>query len=101
MPVRTGDTVLVIAGKEKGKRGTVLKILTKTQRVIVEGINMRKRHQKPTQANPRGGITEFPASMHRSNVLLVEGDKAVRVDKRGAAEAPKKTAPKKVAAKKK
>lgn len=100
MPVRTGDTVLVIAGKEKGKRGTVLKILAKTQRLVVEGVNMRKRHQKPTQANPRGGIVEFPASMHRSNVLLVEGDAAVRADKRGAA-APKKAAPKKAAAKKK
>lgn len=100
MAVRKGDTVLVIAGKEKGKRGAVLKVLTKTQRVIVEGVNMRKRHQKPTQANPRGGILEFPGSMHRSNVLLIEGDTAVRADKRGAVVA-KKAAPKKATAKKK
>ncbi len=100
MAVRKGDTVLVIAGKEKGKRGAVLKVLTKTQRIVVEGVNMRKRHQKPTQANPRGGILEFPGSMHRSNVLLIEGDAAVRADKRGAAVA-KKATPKKPTAKKK
>ena len=56
MHVRKGDTVVVIAGKEKGKRGRVLRVLTDQERVVVERVNVVKRHTKPTQANPRGGI---------------------------------------------
>lgn len=70
MHVRRGDNVVVIAGKEKGKRGRVLRTLTKKDRVVIERINMIKRHTKPTQQNPRGGIVEKEGSVAVSNVLL-------------------------------
>ena len=56
MRVKKGDTVVVIAGKDKGKKGTVLKVMPKTNRVLVEGVNMITKHQKPTAVNPQGGI---------------------------------------------
>jgi large subunit ribosomal protein L24 len=68
--VRRGDTVAVIAGKEKGKRGKVLSILTKKDRVVVERIMMVKRHTKPSQKTPQGGIVEKEGSIHISNVAL-------------------------------
>ena len=70
MHVRKGDQVVVIAGKEKGKRGRVLRLLTDKKRVVIERINMVKRHTKPTQRNPRGGILEKEGSMDVSNVAL-------------------------------
>ena len=70
MHVRKGDMVVVIAGKEKGKRGRVLRILSDKERVVVERINMVKRHTKPTQANPRGGILDKEGSLAMSNVAL-------------------------------
>ena len=70
MHVRKGDQVVVIAGKEKGKRGRVLRLLTDKKRVLIERINMVKRHTKPTQRNPRGGIIEKEGSMDLSNVAL-------------------------------
>ncbi len=70
MHVRKGDTVVVIAGKKKGKRGRVLRMLTKKHRVLIERINMVKRHTKPTQRNPRGGIVEKEGSVELSNVAL-------------------------------
>ncbi len=70
MHVRKGDQVVVIAGKEKGKRGRVLRLLTAKKRVLIERINMVKRHTKPTQRNPRGGIIEKEGSMDLSNVAL-------------------------------
>ena len=70
MHVRKGDQVVVIAGKEKGKRGRVLRLLTEKNRVMIERINMVKRHTKPTQRNPRGGIIEKEGSMDLSNVAL-------------------------------
>lgn len=70
MHVRKGDTVVVIAGKEKGKRGRVLRILSDKERVVVERVNMVKRHTKPTQANPRGGILDKEGSLAVSNVAL-------------------------------
>jgi len=70
MHIRKGDTVVVIAGKEKGKRGRVLRILTKKNRVLVERVNMVKRHTKPSQKHPQGGIIEKEGSIHISNVLL-------------------------------
>ena len=70
MHVRKGDTVVVIAGKEKGKRGRVLRVLTAKGRVVVERINMIKRHTKPTQRNPRGGILEKEGSVEASNLAL-------------------------------
>lgn len=71
MRIKTGDKVKVIAGKDKGKEGTVLKVLPKEDRVVVEGLNIAKKHQKPTQMKT-GGINEFPAPIHVSNVQLVD-----------------------------
>ena len=70
MHVRKGDQVVVIAGKEKGKRGRVLRLLTVKGRIVIERINMVKRHTKPTQSNPRGGILEKEGSVEASNVAL-------------------------------
>ncbi|MBI4508543.1 MAG: 50S ribosomal protein L24 [Deltaproteobacteria bacterium] len=68
--VRRGDIVVVIAGKEKGKRGKVLCMLTKKDRVVVERIMMVKRHTRPSQKTPQGGIIEKEGSIHISNVAL-------------------------------
>jgi large subunit ribosomal protein L24 len=70
--IKKGDTVVVIAGKEKGKRGKVLKVLPKQKRVIVEKVNLVKKHAKPSQANPTGGINEREGSLALSNVMLVD-----------------------------
>ena len=70
MHVRKGDQVVVIAGKEKGKRGRVLRLVTEKGRVVIERVNMVKRHTKPTQRNPRGGILEKEGSVEASNVAL-------------------------------
>ena len=70
MHVRKGDQVVVIAGKEKGKRGRVLRVLTGKARVVVERVNMVKRATKPTQRNPRGGILEKEGSLELSNISL-------------------------------
>jgi large subunit ribosomal protein L24 len=79
--IRKGDTVVVIAGKEKGSRGKVLRILPKKNRVVVERLAMIKRHTKPTQQNPQGGIIEKEGSIHISNVMPVDpgSDKPTRV----------------------
>jgi len=70
--VRKGDTVVVVAGKERGKRGRVLKVLPLKNRVIVEGVNMIKRHTRPNpQRNIKGGIVEREGALHASNVQLV------------------------------
>jgi large subunit ribosomal protein L24 len=70
MHVRKGDQVVVIAGKEKGKRGRVLRMMTEAGRVVIERVNMVKRHTKPSQRNPRGGIIEKEGSVESSNVSL-------------------------------
>ena len=72
MFIKTGDKVRVLAGKDKGKEGSVKKILAAENRVVVEGINMIKKHQKPNNANPNGGIVEFEAPIHVSNVMLID-----------------------------
>lgn len=79
--IRKGDTVVVTAGKEKGKRGKVLHILTKKDRVVIERVAMVKRHTKPTQQNSQGGIIEKEGSVHISNVMPVDpgSDKPTRV----------------------
>jgi large subunit ribosomal protein L24 len=78
--IKRNDTVEVIAGKEKGKRGKVLIVLRDKQRVIVERVNFIKRHQRPTQKVRQGGIIEREGSLHVSNVMLVCGkcNKATR-----------------------
>ena len=71
-PIRKNDTVAVNAGKDRGKRGRVLKVLPTNNRLIVEGINMIKRHTRPNpQRNIQGGIIEREAALHASNVQLV------------------------------
>jgi large subunit ribosomal protein L24 len=71
MTLKKGDQVQVIAGRDKGKKGTVEKIVAATNRVVVSGINIRKRHLKPTSARPKGGIIEMPAPISRANVMIV------------------------------
>lgn len=72
MFVKTGDKVRVIAGKDKGKEGTVTKTIASKDRVIVEGINMVKKHNKASQSNPQGGIVDTEAPIHVSNVMLID-----------------------------
>jgi large subunit ribosomal protein L24 len=71
LKIRKGDTVEVISGKEKGGRGEVKQVLPKENRVVVEGINVRTRHARPTQNNQQGLFT-FEAPIHVSNVMLVD-----------------------------
>ncbi len=71
MHVRKGDKVLVSTGDEKGKKGKVLKVLEDKDKAIVEGVNFVKRHTRPNQKNPQGGIVEKEAPMHASNLRLV------------------------------
>ena len=79
--LRKGDEVIVIAGSCKGKTGKISKLDLKNNRVFVGGVNLKKRHTKPTQENPDGGILEKPASLHISNVALCDPDtsKATRI----------------------
>ncbi|WP_309645288.1 50S ribosomal protein L24 [Phenylobacterium sp.] len=92
--IKKGDRVVVLAGKDKGRQGNVLKVLPKDERVVVEGLNMVQRHTRPTQSDPQGGIKNKEAALHVSNVAIVdskgkptrvgfrvEGDKKVRVAK--------------------
>jgi large subunit ribosomal protein L24 len=67
-----GDRVKVIRGNFKGQEGTVLRVVPQDNRVVIEGINLRKRHMKPTQENPEGGIVSFEAPIHASNVMLLD-----------------------------
>lgn len=78
--VRKGDTVMVIAGDNKGKTGEVLRVLTKDDRVLVKGLNLRVKHIKPNRLTPQGGMVQREASIHISNVMpLGEDGKATRV----------------------
>jgi len=72
MKLKTGDTVVVIAGKDKGKQGRITKTIKSESRVVVEGINMIKRSTKPNGMNNEGGIIEREAAIHMSNVMLVD-----------------------------
>jgi large subunit ribosomal protein L24 len=92
--IRKGDRVVVLTGKDKGRQGAVLKVMPKEERVLVEGLNMVQRHTRPTQTDPQGGIKHKEASLHLSNVAVVDsagkptrvgfrmdGDKKVRFAK--------------------
>lgn len=72
MFLKTGDKVRVIAGKDKGQEGTVKKTLAGENRVIVEGVNVVKKHQKPSNVNPNGGIIDQEAPINASNVMLLD-----------------------------
>jgi len=69
--VKSGDQVLVLTGDDRGKKGKVLQVYPKTGKVIVEGVNIQKKHTRPTQSNPQGGIIERPGAIDASNVQLV------------------------------
>ena len=71
MFVKTGDKVKVIAGKDKGKEGTVLSVNAKTNRIVVKGVNKIKKHEKPSQTNANGGVVEKEGSIHASNVKVI------------------------------
>lgn len=69
--LKKGDKVEVITGKDRGKKGKILKVLPEKEKVIIEGINLIKRHTKPTQKSPQGGIVEKEAALNVSNMMLV------------------------------
>lgn len=68
LKIRTGDSVKVIAGSDKGKTGKVLSVDAKNMRILVEGVNVRKKHIKPNQQNPQGGVLPMERPIHYSNV---------------------------------
>ncbi|MBS4193351.1 50S ribosomal protein L24 [Bacillus sp. FJAT-49705] len=72
MHVKKGDKVMVISGKDKGKTGVILAAFPKQDRVLVEGVNIVKKHSKPSQVNPQGGINSQEAPIHVSNVMPVD-----------------------------
>ncbi|MCK9424759.1 MAG: 50S ribosomal protein L24 [Ignavibacteriaceae bacterium] len=72
MQIKKNDNIIVITGNNKNKTGKVLKVYPKVNRVIVEGINIRKRHTKPSQKSQQGGIVEKEAPIHVSNVMIVD-----------------------------
>jgi large subunit ribosomal protein L24 len=72
MHVKQGDKVMVISGKDKGKQGVILAAYPKKDRVLVEGVNIVKKHSKPSQANPQGGILNQEAPIHVSNVMPLD-----------------------------
>jgi len=79
LKIKSGDTVTVIAGDHKGSEGKVLRVDREKNKAIVEGINIVKKHEKPSAQNPQGGITEKEAPIHISNLSLMENGEAVRV----------------------
>jgi len=80
--VKVGDTVKVISGTSKGSEGKVLRIDRSKDRVIVEGVNVVKKHVKPSASNPQGGIEEVEAGIHISNVMVVNGGVASRIGRK-------------------
>ena len=79
MHVKQGMTVRVIRGNHRGEEGKVLHVFPKKERVIIEGVNLIKRHTRPSQENPQGGIVEKEAALHVSNLMVVHGGKPTRV----------------------
>lgn len=84
MKIRKGDRVRVLRGNERGKEGTVLRVDRETNRLVIEGVNIRKRHRKPSATDPEGGIISFEAPVHASNVMLIDptNGEATRVRRR-------------------
>ena len=80
--VKNGDTVKVIAGEDKGRTGKVLKVYPEKNRAIVEGMNIVKKHTKPNARNTQGGIVEQEASIHISNLMVMDGKQATRIGRR-------------------
>ncbi len=98
MKLKKGDNVIVIAGKDKGKKGKVVRVFKENNKVVVEGVNVHKKHQRPRKSNEKGQILEIPAALSASNVMLVEdgkgvrsgykavGDKKIRISKKSGSE---------------
>ncbi len=86
-----GDRVRIIRGNFRDMEGPVLRVIPAKERVVVEGVNMRKRHERPTEANPEGGIMTFEAPIHVSNIMLIDpaGGEASRVRVRTEADGTK------------
>ncbi len=79
MHIKTGMTVKVIRGNHRGQEGKVLHVFPKRKRALVEGVNFIKRHSRPTQQNPKGGIVEKEAPIHVSNLMVVHGGSPTRI----------------------
>lgn len=100
MRIKKGDNIIVITGKDKGKKGKIIKALPAINRVVIEGINVKKKHMKPKKSGQKGQIIEMAAPLHVSNVAIVDpkdgkparigikivGDKKVRISKRSGIE---------------
>ena len=100
MKVKVGDTVKVIAGKDKGKEGKILKTFKSENRVVVEGLNIVKRHSKPRTTEDKGGIIEIEAPIHVSNVKVISNDNVKEAKTKEVAKKETKTTAKKTATKK-
>lgn len=79
MKIRKSDNVIVLTGKDKGKKAKVLRVFPKKNLVLVEGLNLKKKHQKPTKSNQKGQIVDRAMPMHISNVSLLSGSQKTRV----------------------
>ena len=90
MKVRVGDKVRILAGKDRGKEGKVLVTLKKKDKVVVEGINIVKKHMKPSQTNETGGILSVEAPIHVSNVKVIEGKEVKKEAKKTTKKSTKK-----------
>lgn len=91
MHVKKGDKVVILAGRDRGKQGTILEVLPKKERVVVDGVNIVKKHQKPRPpAEPEGGIKDVPAPIHVSNVKKVEAKSKAKAAKTTKKKATKK-----------
>ncbi|MCH2229986.1 MAG: 50S ribosomal protein L24 [Crocinitomicaceae bacterium] len=80
--IKVGDTVKVISGESKGQEGNILTIDRKKSRATVEGVNLMKKHQKPSATDPQGGIVETEASIHISNLMIVSDGQATRIGRK-------------------
>ena len=79
LKIKTGDTVKIITGDDKGQEGKVVKILKDKNKAIIEGVNMVSKHTKPSAQNPKGGISKFEAPIHISNLMILEKGETTKV----------------------
>lgn len=79
MKFKKDDIVQVITGKYKGQQGRIIKVFSDKERVIVEGVNIIKKHERPSQENPQGGVMKKETSIHSSNILYVENGSPVKI----------------------
>ena len=79
MKIKKGDMVKIVSGNDKGKSGRVIKVFLDKNRIIVKGVNVVKKHSRPSQENPQGAILEKELSIHVSNAMYLNGDKATKI----------------------